>query len=142
MPGDRRRHDSAEFEESFERFVVSASPRLLRVAFLLTGDRGEAEDLLQGALVRLVGRWRQISDSPEPYALQVLVKSTPTQKRAQRDWVTGTQGLVNGLPFAGLGDIVNHLNTAAIALGSAQKTIITSDRLRAKAEQLLHISDS
>jgi len=81
MPGDRRRHDSAEFEESFERFVVSASPRLLRVAFLLTGDRGEAEDLLQGALVRLVGRWRQISDSPEPYALQVLVNLSRDRHR-------------------------------------------------------------
>jgi hypothetical protein len=49
---------------------------------------------------------------------------------------------VNSLPFAGLGDIVNQRNTAAIALRSAQKTIITSDRLRTKAEQLLHISDS
>ena len=65
--------------------------------------------------------------------------STPTQKRAQRDWVTGTQGLVNGLPYAGLGDIAEHLNTAAIALRHAQRMIIKSDRLRAKAEQLLHI---
>ena len=49
---------------------------------------------------------------------------------------------MNSLPLAGLGDIAEHRNTAAIALRSAQKAIITSDRLRAKAEQLLHISDA
>jgi hypothetical protein len=56
--------------------------------------------------------------------------------------VMGTQGLVNSLPLAGLSDIADHRDAAAIALRSAQKTIITSDRLRAKAQQLLHISDA
>jgi RNA polymerase sigma-70 factor (sigma-E family) len=72
---------SAGSEESFERFVLSASPRLLRVAFLLTGDRSEAEDLLQNALVRLIDRWAQIRDSPGPYALQVLVNLSRDRHR-------------------------------------------------------------
>jgi RNA polymerase sigma-70 factor (sigma-E family) len=77
----RSRSDSVGSEASFERFVLSASPRLLRVAFLLTGDRGEAEDLLQSALVRLVGRWGQICDSPAPYALRVLVNLSRDRHR-------------------------------------------------------------
>jgi RNA polymerase sigma-70 factor (sigma-E family) len=81
MREDRSRHDSPGCPESFERFVVSASPRLLRVAFLLTGDRGEAEDLLQGALVRLIDRWQQIGASPEPYVLQVLVNLSRDRRR-------------------------------------------------------------
>jgi hypothetical protein len=74
-------------------------------------------------------------------AVESKKASTPTQKRAQQDWVTGTQGLFDGLPLAGLGDIAAHRNTAGIALRSAQKAIIKSDTLRAEAEQLLHISD-
>ena len=35
-----------EFDDGFAEFVVTWSPALLRVAFLLTSDRGEAEDLL------------------------------------------------------------------------------------------------
>jgi RNA polymerase sigma-70 factor (sigma-E family) len=81
MRGNQSRRDSAVFEESFERFVVSASPRLLRVAFLLTRDQGEAEDLLQAALARLLSRWQQIKDSPEPYALQVLVNLSRDRRR-------------------------------------------------------------
>jgi hypothetical protein len=38
---------------------------------------------------------------------------------------------------APLADIVHHRNTAAIALRRAQRTIIESDGLRAKAEQIL-----
>jgi RNA polymerase sigma-70 factor (sigma-E family) len=81
MREDRSQHDSPGSEQSFERFVLSASPQLLRVAFLLTGDRGEAEDLLQGALARLVGRWQQISASPGPYVLQVLVNLSRDRHR-------------------------------------------------------------
>ncbi|HEY6525837.1 MAG TPA: SigE family RNA polymerase sigma factor [Solirubrobacteraceae bacterium] len=81
MRHDRPPHDSPGSEESLERFVVSASPQLLRVAFVLTGDRGEAEDLLQGALVRLVGRWHLISASPGPYVLQVLVNLSRDRHR-------------------------------------------------------------
>ena len=36
----------------FADFVEQWSPALLRVAFLLTGDRGLAEDLLQTALLK------------------------------------------------------------------------------------------
>jgi DNA-directed RNA polymerase specialized sigma24 family protein len=60
-------------ESAFARFVVSASPRLLRSAYLLIGDRGHAEDLLQTALWRTLRRWDAITGSPESYALKVLV---------------------------------------------------------------------
>src|SRR4051795_6952726 len=41
-----------EFDDGFAEFVTRWSPALLRVAFLLTSDRGEAEDLLQTALLK------------------------------------------------------------------------------------------
>lgn len=57
----------------FGRFVASASPGLLRAAYLLTGDRADAEDLLQNALLRVFRRWQSISGPPSGYAFTVLV---------------------------------------------------------------------
>ena len=56
----------------FDRFVASASPGLLRAAYLLTGDRADAEDLLQSALLRVFRRWETISGPPAGYAAAVL----------------------------------------------------------------------
>ncbi len=58
---------SAEDDE-FRDFVVSRSAALLRVAFLLTGDRGHAEDLLQTALMKTSRRWTHLVDRDASYA--------------------------------------------------------------------------
>ena len=57
-----------ESEAAFEEFVAAAGHRLLRTAFLLTGDRGHAEDLLQTTFERVARRWVKISGEPEAYA--------------------------------------------------------------------------
>jgi RNA polymerase sigma-70 factor (sigma-E family) len=45
----------------------------LRSAFLLTGDLGHSEDLLQATLLRVARRWAMIDRSPEAYAQAVLI---------------------------------------------------------------------
>jgi RNA polymerase sigma-70 factor (sigma-E family) len=57
----------------FDAFVASSSDRLLRTAYLLCGDRGHAEDLVQTALMRTARQWRRASVAPEPYARRVVV---------------------------------------------------------------------
>ncbi|MFH8292754.1 SigE family RNA polymerase sigma factor [Streptomyces sp. NPDC018059] len=58
----------------FETFVAAAGPRLLRVAWLLTGDAHLAEDLLQTALAKVWPKWRRIAgEHPEAYVRKVLV---------------------------------------------------------------------
>ena len=57
----------------FDEFVRSASGRLLRLAVLLTRERGRAEDLVQTCLVRTAGRWSVARDNPSAYARRVLV---------------------------------------------------------------------
>ena len=42
----------AEQEQEFNAFVAARSRHLLHTAYLLTGDRHRAEDLLQTALTR------------------------------------------------------------------------------------------
>jgi hypothetical protein len=116
--------------------LTSAADARNLAATLLAYSPAQAKKLIAGLqeLRPQLGRAASVVESKKA--------STPTQKRAQRDWVMGTQGLVNSLPLAGLSDIVDHRDTATIALRHAQKTIIESNRLRAHAEQLLHISDS
>jgi hypothetical protein len=115
--------------------LTSTADARILASTLLTYSPAQARRLLPGL--------QELRPQLSRAALVVESKkaSTPTQQRAQRDWVTGTQGLVNSLPLAGLSDIAYHRNTAAIALRSAQITIIKGDRLRAEAEQLLHISN-
>jgi len=58
---------------AFEGFVQNSSDRLLRTAYLLCGDRGHAEDLVQTTLLRTARRWSQARDRPQAYARAVLV---------------------------------------------------------------------
>src|SRR5213080_1799165 len=60
-------------DPSFDAFVADRSTALLRTAYLLTGDRGYAEDLLQTALLRVFRHWSRAREAPEAYARQVLV---------------------------------------------------------------------
>ncbi|MER5492766.1 SigE family RNA polymerase sigma factor [Streptomyces sp. NPDC002490] len=64
----------AATEEAFRTFVGHRSAALLRTAVLLSGgDRHAAEDLLQSALLRAVGRWHRIEDH-EAYVRRTLYR--------------------------------------------------------------------
>lgn len=67
----------------FEEFVRSRSGALVRFGFLLTGDRGVAEDLLQEVLAALYLRWRR-TDAPEAYARKALVNRATNHWRRRR----------------------------------------------------------
>ncbi len=46
----------------FRDYVTSRSPSLLRAAYLLTGNRADAEDLVQAALAKTFQAWDRIED--------------------------------------------------------------------------------
>lgn len=58
----------------FERFAAIHADGLLRSAYLMSGDRGEAEDLVQEYLLRLASRWPRVRSMEHPgaYARRVL----------------------------------------------------------------------
>lgn len=64
----RDRVEGSSDRDEFERFAAKVSPSLLRSAYLLTRDRGHAEDLLQMTLWRVARRWHAIEGAPEGYA--------------------------------------------------------------------------
>lgn len=59
--------------DDFEAYLVAAWPRLLRSAWLLTGDWHRAEDLLQTVLAKAYGRWSRIrTGAPDAYLRAML----------------------------------------------------------------------
>ena len=75
-----------EFDDEFAEFVTRWSPALLRVAFLLTSDRGQAEDLLQTALLKTSRHWGRLRDREAAYAYvrRVLVTTHTSWRRRRR----------------------------------------------------------
>ncbi|MGC9539588.1 SigE family RNA polymerase sigma factor [Streptomyces sp. UG1] len=70
--------------ERFRDFVDARWSALLRLANLLTGgDRHEAEDLVQIALMKALGRWRHIDD-PEGYVRKVMYRHQISRWRLRR----------------------------------------------------------
>ena len=70
----------------FEAFVVARSRALLRSAYLLTGERGAAEDLVQTVLARCAPRWGRITASgdPEPYVRRAIYREHISWWRRRR----------------------------------------------------------
>jgi RNA polymerase sigma-70 factor (sigma-E family) len=71
-------------EAAFREFVAASGTRLLRTAYLLTGDRGHAEDLVQLALERTARRWSGLAGSPEAFARTVLLHAATDRRRRRR----------------------------------------------------------
>jgi RNA polymerase sigma-70 factor (sigma-E family) len=70
--------------DGFEEYVVARRAALLRTAYLLTGHREDAEDLVQLALIKVVPHWRKVADNPEPYVRAVLARESVSRWRRRR----------------------------------------------------------
>lgn len=72
--------------EAFDALVQARTASLLRTAYLLTGDWGLAEDLLQTALVKTWFRWDRVreKEAAEAYVRQVMARTYATWWR--RKW--------------------------------------------------------
>jgi RNA polymerase sigma-70 factor (sigma-E family) len=72
--------------EEFHAYVVTAGPGLLRAAYLMTGDRGTAEDLVQTALAKTYLAWPRIRDreAVDGYVWRVMLNSRTSWWRKAR----------------------------------------------------------
>lgn len=87
MPQDDERWPAdAEFVE----YVRARQHRLLRAAYLVCGDLHLAEDLLQGALVKLARHWDRVRDEqPDAYVRRILYRDAVSSWRRRRHEVLG-----------------------------------------------------
>ena len=72
----------------FDNFVAAHVDDLLRTAYLIVWDEGEAEDLVQECLLKVARRWPRVHrmEQPQAYARRILVNLAldGARRRAQR----------------------------------------------------------
>ncbi|GAA2635637.1 sigma-70 family RNA polymerase sigma factor [Paractinoplanes durhamensis] len=73
---------------SFEEFVAGHGRSLVRLAFVLSGDRQVAEDLAQTVLADAYRHWKRVQKAarPEAYVRRMLVNAHLSWRR--RRWTT------------------------------------------------------
>jgi RNA polymerase sigma-70 factor, ECF subfamily len=73
-------------EDSFDQFYTATYDRLLRQLALVTGDRGDAEDVLQEAYGRASMRWGRLADyeAPEAWVRRVALHLAADRARRAR----------------------------------------------------------
>jgi RNA polymerase sigma-70 factor (sigma-E family) len=61
----------------FDDWVAARGPALLRLAYVLTGNRADAEDAVQDALARALPRWERIRTvgDPDAYVRRMVVNA-------------------------------------------------------------------
>jgi RNA polymerase sigma-70 factor (sigma-E family) len=66
---------TARRDEEFTAYLHARQPALLRTAYLLTGDRHQAEDVLQTSLAKLYLAWDRVQDrdSVDAYVRRIMV---------------------------------------------------------------------
>lgn len=71
---------------TFRDYVAARSPALLRTAYLLTGNRADAEDLLQTALAKTYLAWDRIREreAVDGYVRRVMVNTRTSWWRRRR----------------------------------------------------------
>jgi RNA polymerase sigma-70 factor (sigma-E family) len=79
------RRGAEEFDERFTAFVRSRGEYHLRMATLLTGDAGAAEDLVQASLLKRYLAWPRIdtSSDPDAYLRRIIVNTRRSWWRAR-----------------------------------------------------------
>jgi RNA polymerase sigma-70 factor (sigma-E family) len=61
--------------DDFDEFVAGNLEQLLRTAYLITWDQGEAEDLVQECMFKVARRWPRVRRMAQPraYARRILI---------------------------------------------------------------------
>jgi len=72
--------------EAFKGYVAARSAALLRTAYMLTGNKADAEDLLQTALAKTYLAWESIRDreSVDAYVRRIMLNTRTSWWRRRR----------------------------------------------------------
>ena len=88
-------------DAEFTAYLAARQPALLRTAYLLTGDRHQAEDVLQTALAKLYLSWDKVRDrgAIDGYVRRILVnENNSVWRRGWKRREHATEVLPEGAP--------------------------------------------
>lgn len=133
--------------EAFRAYVVARSSALLRTAYLLTGNRADAEDLLQVSLAKTYLAWDRIREREalDGYVRRTMVNTQTSFWRRNRP-----EALYDEVPDAPGrdkhrdSDLHDALWTALSRLGRKQRAVVVlryyEDLTEAETARVLGIS--
>ncbi|MCX6398939.1 MAG: SigE family RNA polymerase sigma factor [Propionibacteriales bacterium] len=125
--------DPAAFTDApeFDAWVAVRGPALLRLAYVLTGNAADAEDVVQDALSRALPRWDRISrvENLDAYVRRMVVNAHTSWWRKFRRRESPSAYITSDETVAGPGDGPGHderarLWSACQALPEAQRTAV------------------
>lgn len=137
---------------SFDGFVAARWTALVRTAFLVTGDRGTAEDCVQDALVRVHRHWARVAagGSPEAYARRAVLNAALSWRRRRRVKEVPLDGVGEGGEPAGGGaelassgldvDLIAALRSLPPRMRAVIVLRVVEDRSETETAQLLGCS--
>jgi RNA polymerase sigma-70 factor (sigma-E family) len=113
----------------FEAWMVSRQSRLLRTAYLLTGDVHSAEDLVQTSLAKLYLAWDRVSAaaSIDAYARKIMVNEHTSMWRRlwrHREFVADTSTYDVPVDAEQYDGVRTALWTAVRALPERQRAVV------------------
>ncbi|MDP3711979.1 MAG: SigE family RNA polymerase sigma factor [Mycobacteriales bacterium] len=114
--------------EAFRAYVAARSPALMRTAYLLTGSRPDAEDLLQTALAKTYLAWDRIREreAVDGYVRKVMVNTQTSFWRRRRVDERPTESLPErpGRDVTADLDLHDALWTALATLTKRQRAMV------------------
>ena len=134
----------ARDDEAFSAFAAARYRSLVRTAYLLVGDRGHAEDLVQNALLTTYGAWNRLDDpaNAEAYTRTSLVRAALRWRSRKWHGEVPTDELpeVPAVPA----DDLDSVRRALAALPAQQRAVIVlrylDDLSEAQTAEVLGIS--
>jgi RNA polymerase sigma-70 factor (sigma-E family) len=117
----------AGLPDGFEEYAADRGGALLRFAYLLTGDRARAEDVVQEALIKVSMRWDRVvaADAPDAYVRRVVVNEFLRWRRRR-----ASSEFVGAVPERSEGDAIDELAErdavwrALLRLPRRQRTVL------------------
>jgi len=132
--------------EEFDRFVRTSYPALVRLGYLMTGDRGRGEDLVQTTLVKVFTHWGSLrsTSAAGAYTRKAMVREASRWRR--RRWSAERPTLVVDSPARDVSDETARADAVRRALQDlpvAQRAVVVlryfEQRSEAEIGDLLNI---
>jgi RNA polymerase sigma-70 factor (sigma-E family) len=122
-----RGRSAPEPRSSFDDWVAARGPGLLKLAYVLTGNTADAEDVVQEALARALPRWERISrvDDVDAYVRRMVVNAHTSWWRKFRRRESPVELVRDSAQPGGLEHVDQHgLWAACRALPEPQRTAV------------------
>src|SRR5215203_5040185 len=111
----------------FDEWVAARGPGLLRLAYVLTGNRADAEDAVQDALARALPRWEHIRavGDPDAYVRRMVVNAhTSWWRRFRRRETPVAEAFASDVPPTPGAEDRDRVWAACLALPEAQRVAV------------------